>query len=176
MQNIFSLAILPAITAFIFSLIFTPYVIKLAKKLNLIDDPRVHKHPKVIHTYPVPRGGGLAIFFAILLTVSIFVPFDKHLLGILGGAIVITVLGFFDDKYDLNPYFRLGIQFLAALIPIAAGIGIAFIADPFNKIIDLSQFRINLTFLGDAKSIWILADLFALFWMVFLMNIVNMGA
>lgn len=175
-MSIFNLAILPGLVALIASFLATPLVIKLAWKLGIIDDPTKNKHIKVIHTYPVPRAGGLALFVAILVASLIFLPFDKHLKGILGGAAVLALMGILDDKYDLNPYLRLAGGFLAAGIPIAAGIGIAFLSNPQGGIIDLSQPQINFSFLGEQRNIWVLSDAFALIWIVFVMNMLNMGA
>ncbi len=175
-MSIFNLAILPGLVALIASFLTTPLVIKLAWKLGIIDDPTKSKHIKVIHTYPVPRGGGLALFVAILVASLIFLPIDKHLKGILGGAAVLALMGILDDKYNLNPYLRLAGGFLAAGIPIAAGIGIAFLSNPMGGIIDLSQPQINFYFLGEQRSIWVLSDAFALIWIVFVMNMLNMGA
>jgi len=176
MSHDINLAFLPAFTAFLISILTTPIIIKLAGKLGIIDDPTKHKHPKIIHTYPIPRGGGLAIFVAVVAASLIFLPLDKHLKGILAGAIIIAVMGFLDDKYDLNPYLRLVIQFLAAGAPIAAGIGIAFISNPFNGTVDLSHPRIAFELFGRIHSIWLLSDLFALLWIVTLMNFINWGA
>jgi UDP-GlcNAc:undecaprenyl-phosphate GlcNAc-1-phosphate transferase len=103
-------------------------------------------------------------------------PFDKHLRGILAGGLLLTIVGIFDDKYNLNPYLRILAGFLAAGAPIIAGIGIAFISNPAGGIIDLSQPQINFNFLGEARSIWVLSDAFALVWIVFVMNMLNMGA
>ena len=175
-MSIFNLAILPGLVALIVSFLATPLVIKLAWKLGIIDDPAKNKQIKVIHTYPVPRGGGLALFVAVLVASLIFLPIDKHLKGILGGAAVLTLMGILDDKYNLNPYLRLAGGFLAAAIPIAAGIGIAFLSNPQGGIIDLSQPQINFYFLGEPRSIWVLSDAFALIWIVFVMNMLNMGA
>ncbi len=166
----------PLVFASLFSYFLTPFVIKLAWKLDLVDDPKKHKHVKVIHTYPVPRGGGLAIFLAILFSVFLFLPIDKHILGILLGATILVIVGLLDDKYDLSPYLRLGLQFVAALFPVLAGIGISFITNPINgKIIDLSNPKIVFDFYG-THSIWILSSLFAIFWIVYMMNAVNFGA
>lgn len=176
MDRIINLALLPGVVALIIAFISTPLVIKLAKKWGLIDDPAKSRHPKVIHTYPVPRGGGLAIFIAVFLSSIIFLPLDKHLIGILFGVIIITTLGILDDKYDLNPYLRLLVQFIAAGAPIIAGIGISFISSPLGGIIDLSHPQINFHLLGEARSIWVISDIFALFWIVTLMNFLNMGA
>jgi UDP-GlcNAc:undecaprenyl-phosphate GlcNAc-1-phosphate transferase len=170
------LTFLPFVVSAFLAYLFTYYVIGLARTLGLIDDPKKHKHPKVIHTYPVPRAGGLGIFLAIFVTSIVFLPFDKHLKGIILGAFLITILGLLDDKYNLNPYLRLVAQFFIAAMPIAFGIGIAFINLPFKGIIDLSHPQIIFGFFGDQKSIWIISDLFALFWIVFMMNMLNIGA
>ncbi|HTK03944.1 MAG TPA: MraY family glycosyltransferase [Alphaproteobacteria bacterium] len=174
-MNLQSLFLFPLVVAGIISCVTTPLIIKFAKKLGIIDDPASNKHIKVIHTYPIPRGGGIPIFIALVITSLFFLPIDKHLLGILLGALILVVVGFLDDKYNLNPYLRLGLGFLAALMPIAAGIGIAFINNPLGGVIDLSQPQIIFDFFGK-HSIWIISDIFALFWITFLMNTVNMGA
>jgi len=173
--DIFSI-LLPGLVALGTAFFLTPPVIKFARKFRIIDDPKINRHIKVIHTYPVPRAGGLAAFLAIAASSLVFLPLDKHLIGILAGAILITLVGILDDKYNLNPYLRLSLGFMAALFPIAAGIGIAFISRPGGGIIDLSQPQLVFDLWGKTRSIWILSDLFALFWIVFIMNMLNMGA
>ncbi len=176
MQAPFLAFIPPFIFAAVVAFITTPLVIKLAWKFKIIDDPSKNKHPKVIHTYPIPRGGGLAIFIAVIFATLFFLPLDKHMQGIIGGAIIITAMGLMDDKYNLSPYSRLIIQFVAASIPIIAGIGISYITNPLGGIIDLSQPRIIFSLLGTQHTVWVLSDLFALFWTVYLMNAINFGA
>ena len=156
--------------------LLTPFVIKFAKKIDIIDDPAKNKHPKVIHTRPTPRGGGLAVFLSIVAGAVVFLPLDSHLLAILVGATIIVALGIADDKYNINPYLRLGIQFLAAAIPIASGIGISFLTNPFGGIVDLANPQLSFVLFGEIRTLWILSDLFALLWIVFLMNLLNMGA
>ncbi|MBU0572619.1 undecaprenyl/decaprenyl-phosphate alpha-N-acetylglucosaminyl 1-phosphate transferase [Patescibacteria group bacterium] len=176
MFNISTLAILSGLTSLVIAYFITPFVIKLANKFGMIDDPKKSKHPKKIHTYPVPRVGGLAIFIAVFVASIAFLPLDKHLKGILAGAIVLTIMGVLDDKYDINPYLRLGVSFFAAGLPIIAGIGISFISSPINGIIDLSHPQIAFELFGGTRTIWVISDIFALFWIVFMMNILNMGA
>ncbi len=176
MTNLRNLFLLPWITSAILAFLATPLIIKIAGKLGIIDDPKKNRSPKVIHTYPVPRGGGIPIFFALLTCSLIFLPIDKHLIGILIGAAILIIMGTLDDKYNLNPYLRLLLGFLAALAPIAAGIGISFISNPLGGTINLSQPQISFSLFGASHSIWIISDLFALLWIVFLMNMLNMGA
>lgn len=158
MEKIF---LYPWLTAAVVAFFATPIVIKFARKLKIIDDPTLHKHPKVIHTTPTPRGGGIPIFLALLTASLIFLPFDKHLVGILIGASILTVMGFLDDRYNLNPYLRLFLGFMAATAPVAVGVGITFLTNPLGGIINLSP---------------ILSDIFSILWITFLMNVVNMGA
>ena len=162
MAKVIDLLFFPLLLASLISYLITPVVIKFATKLKIMDDPKRTNHPKVIHTKPTPRGGGIPIFFAILIASLVFIPVDKHLISILLGAFVIAVMGFFDDKYDLNPYLRLGVGLFAALLPILSGIGISFLTNPLGGIIDLSN--------------PIISDAFALIWIVFMMNMLNMGA
>lgn len=164
---------LPFLVSFSISLLITPLVIKLYHHFNLLDDPRRHRHPKVVHEYPVPRGGGIPIFLSILLTSLFFLPLDKHLIGILSGALILTIIGILDDIYDLNPYLRLVAGLVAACCVIGAGIGIAFITNPFNGIIRLDQPQIPFFLLGKTRTIWVLSDLFALFWILWCQNFVN---
>ena len=168
--------LLPFLIATILVYVSTPLVMRLMWKLGVVDDPVTHKHPKVIHTVPTPRAGGVAIFVGLLVTSLLFLPVDKHLIGILVGATLLVLLGIADDKYDLNPYHRLAFQFIAAAVPIAAGIGIAFWNAPIIGHVDLSNPQITFELFGDQKSIWILSDLFALFWIVMIMNFINWGA
>lgn len=176
MDNLRNLFLLPWIVSALIAFFATPLVIKLANKLGIIDDPSKSNHPKTIHTYPTPRAGGLGIFLAIIASSLIFLPLDKHIIGILIGAAVLVIMGILDDKYNLNPYLRLFIGVIAATIPVAFGIGISFVSNPFGGTIDLSNPQITFTLFNSQHSIWLISDIFAIFWVTFLMNIVNMGA
>lgn len=176
MDNLRNLFLLPWLVAAVVAFLVTPLVIKFADKMGIVDDPKRNKQPKVIHTYPTPRGGGIPIFIALLTASLIFLPIDKHAIGIFVGAGILVIMGTLDDRYNLNPYLRLVLGFLAAAAPIVAGIGISFISNPLGGIINLSQPQITFSLFGAVHSIWIVSDIFALVWIVFLMNMVNMGA
>jgi UDP-GlcNAc:undecaprenyl-phosphate/decaprenyl-phosphate GlcNAc-1-phosphate transferase len=137
-----------------------PLVIRLYRKYNWLDDPQGKTHKKVIHTYPVPRGGGLVIFGALLLCSLFFMGIDRHTLAILLGALILTVVGVVDDVKDSHPYWRLLWGFTAALVVVGAGIGITFITNPFGEGVI-------------ALNWWWLADIMALVWIVWCMNMIN---
>lgn len=172
---IFSSLLIPFLLSIIISALLTPLIIKFYKKNNWLDDPKNNHHPKVIHKQAVPRGGGLVIFLTVFLLSILFLPIDKHLIGIILGSLVLAITGFLDDILNLNPYLRIGLGFLAAGIVVASGIGIPFITNPFEagKLIYLNEPQIPFYLFGDLKTIWIWADIFALFWIVAVMNFVN---
>src|SRR3990172_5651289 len=165
----------PLLLSFFLALIATPLVIKFYRYRRWLDDPAGQIHPKVVQRYPVPRGGGLAIYLDIAATALIFLPLDKHLIGILLGGLLLTIVGVVDDVKNLNPYWRLGLGFLAAGVVVAAGVGIPYISNPLvpGQVINLSQPQIPFWLLGKVRTIWLAADLLALFWIVGTMNFVN---
>lgn len=157
------------------SSVLTPLVRNFFISRNWVEDP-VKKNSKTNNATAltsVPRGGGLPIFISILITSLIFLPLDKHLIGILLAALFTLVIGLWDDLKDISPKIRLGTNVIAALIVVASGIGIAFISNPVGGgVIDLSFPRITFNFFGN-HSIWLISDLLAIIWIVWCMNIVG---
>ena len=161
-----------SLLSFLISFFSTPIVIKLAWRFNLVDNPKTRKHPAHVHKKTLPRAGGVPIYLGILLSSLFCLPKSKKLIGILSGATLNVVLGVLDDRQDLSPYLRLLGNFFAALLTVGFGLGIAYITNPFGGIIHLDQPRIYFHFLGP-HSIWILSDLFALIFIVWMTNMVN---
>lgn len=167
-----NIALQAFVFAFALSFFTTPLVIKLARRFSLVDDPRKRKHPAHTHKGVIPRAGGLAIYLGILFISLVFLPFTKQILGILTGATILVIVGVLDDKFDLSPYLRLATNFWAASMVVGAGIAIPFITNPLGGIIHLDTVRITFNFLG-THSIVVFADILALFWIVWCLNMVN---
>jgi len=127
------LAILPLLTSLAISFLLTPLIIKLAPRLGIVDDPKRRNHPARLHEKPTPRGGGIPLFIAIIVSCLIFLPFDQRLSAILLGAAIVVGVGYLDDRRDYSPYIRLLAQILAAGVVVAAGIGISFISNPCSS-------------------------------------------
>jgi UDP-GlcNAc:undecaprenyl-phosphate GlcNAc-1-phosphate transferase len=161
------------VVAALISFLATPLTILMYRKLGWIDDPTKSHHPKVVHHYPVPRGGGIPIFLSITLSSLIFLPVDKYLLGILAGLAILLIAGILDDRINPHPYWRLLLLLLAALVVVAVGIGIPYITNPFDGIIYLNQPQWPIYLLGKWRTIWVLADMFAVLWIVSLSNFTN---
>ncbi len=142
--------ILPTTISFLITILAIPPTIRLAKKFNLLDQNR-----------PVPRAGGLAVFFGLFLTILIFTPLQKTTLGILGGLVILVVVGILDDKYrNLSPYLRLVSQIIAAAVFVSAGTGINFITNPLGGIFHLD-------------TVPYLPQILSLIWIVWVMNMIN---
>lgn len=165
--------ILSFLTATVISILTTPLTIRIAKKYGLVDDPSKRPHPAHIQKRIIPRAGGLPIYLAIFITTLLFVPFDKHILGILLGGFLLLCLGLADDYLkDFSPYPRLLIQIVAAGVVVASGVGITFITHPLGGILRFDQLVVPIELFG-THNILIIADIFAFIWIVWMMNMVN---
>lgn len=164
----------PFLIAFLISSLIAPLIIKVYTEHNWLDDPKKSKHAKKTHSKPVPRGGGIVVFLGVLLSSFIFLQFDKHLIGIFSGALLLAIGGFIDDLYDIHPLIRLGINFLATLLVVGSGIGIAYVTNPFAEgVIHLNTPQLAFELWGETHTVWILADIFAILFIIWNMNIVN---
>ena len=90
--------LLALVAAAVVSCAATPVVKVLSVKFGAVDVP---KDGRRMHDHPIPRMGGLAIFFGFLAAVLVFVPLNAEKKGMLLGAVIIVVLGVLDDKYAL---------------------------------------------------------------------------
>ncbi len=125
--------------AALIAFIATPVVKSLAFKVGAVDVP---KDARRMHDHPIPRMGGLAIFLGFLLAVLIFVPLTSAMgnsgaellsdstKGMLLGAIIIVILGVFDDIYDLPAKFKFVVQIIAAIVAAVSGNVIDVISNP----------------------------------------------
>ena len=121
------LALAALLTASLVALISTPVVRSLAFRVGAVDVP---KDSRRMHSHPIPRMGGLAIFFGFILSVLIFLPLTQELRGMLLGGVVIVILGIFDDIFALPALPKFIVQILAALIAVLAGNRIEFLSNP----------------------------------------------
>ncbi len=161
--------------SFILALIITPLIIKIYTQLNWLDDPKKNTNlNKNTHFTPIPRGGGLVIFFTITIISCFFLPLDSYLKAILLASFVLTFIGFLDDIFNLNPYFRFIINIIVALIIVMSNIRISYISNPFSdNVLWLNYPSLNF-YLGNFKwQFFLIGDLVTILFIVFLINIVN---
>lgn len=164
--------LLPLLTAFLVTIIATPISLVFIRKLGLFDDPKTHKHPALIHTKPIPRGGGIPLFLGVAFTGILFLPITNITLALFIAALIALITGVFDDKFDISPYLRFLINIICALILVRSGISIPFITNPLGGILYLDSFKISFDVFGLTILI-LLSDIIALFWIVWVMNMLN---
>lgn len=116
---------------FAFCFVLTPVVIRVAGRYGLLDFPTDDRRS---HAYPVPRLGGVAIFFstacaagALLVADGINrggqppIPLSPLLPGVIIGATIVFLTGLFDDLKGVSPLVKLMAQTAAALAVVAYG-------------------------------------------------------
>jgi UDP-GlcNAc:undecaprenyl-phosphate GlcNAc-1-phosphate transferase len=150
-------AILAFAVAFIVAVALTPLTARLGRRVGAVDQPR----ERGLSEHPTPLLGGLAILAAVLGASLIFidpgVADDEKIRGILAGAILVTLVGALDDRFDLPAAIKFIGQIVAATIPVVAGVEVANITLPFIGAVDLGSAGAPLTILG----------------IVFVINVVN---
>ena len=133
--------------AFGVSLAATPFVRILAHKIGAIDIPDARR----VHDHPIPRMGGLAIFYGFLISLLCFARVDMQLKGIIIGALVIVAVGIVDDVKQLGAKIKFVAQLAVALVVVAHGVVIEYIIVPsfINEtgILSLGYFAIPITLL-----------------------------
>ncbi|PNZ28371.1 glycosyltransferase family 4 protein [Staphylococcus rostri] len=125
----------------IVSLIATPIVIAVSKKLDIVDKPNFRK----VHTQPISMMGGAVILIAFFIGVWLGHPIERETKPLLLGAIVIYIVGLIDDLYDIKPVLKLLGQVAAASIVVMYGVTIDFISLPMGPIIHFGWLSIPIT-------------------------------
>jgi len=154
------LFLVPAVS-FLLALFLTPLAIRLAARFGAIDRPAQRR----VHDKPTPRLGGVPLFCAFFIAISISMYFPRtdpnetmRLVGLFIGAGVIFAVGVYDDRAELHALPQLVAQFIAAGIAVWAGVMIWELPNPFGAALPLEP--------------W-MAIVFTMFWIVGMMNTVN---
>ena len=157
----YEIIFLPFLVSFIIVTAATPLFLIFIKKLGIIDDPKKHKHPAILHKKPVPRGGGIPLFIGVVIAGAIFLwPPNEIAIAVFFAGFIALVVGLLDDKFDISPYIRFATNILSALIVVSAGITVSFITNPFGGILFLNQIEF-------------LPQLISIVWIVWVMNMLN---
>ncbi|MFA5857678.1 MAG: MraY family glycosyltransferase [Elusimicrobiota bacterium] len=156
---------------------------KLAVKYGVMDIPDARR----VHTVPIPRWGGLAMFggFVISMLTLLIVSKRFHLLlayrnplkdnngdvigmlsigqqfiGIIVALVIIIILGMIDDKKSVPPVPKLLTQIIAAYVAMDFGVRIFGLELPWG--IDFVAFPIIVT------------QILTVFWLIGFMNTINL--
>lgn len=153
-----SIIFLPLLVAFVSTVAITPLALIFIKKYKILDDPKKHKHPAIIHKKPIPRGGGIPLFAGVLISSLLFLPINNLTIGIFSASFISLLIGVLDDKIDISPYMRFLVNITAGIIVVASGVSISFITNPLGGILNIPPF---------------VSHLFVVLWVVWVMNMLN---
>jgi UDP-GlcNAc:undecaprenyl-phosphate GlcNAc-1-phosphate transferase len=130
----------------------TPFVIRLAEALGAVDLPGARK----VHAHPVPRIGGLGVFFGFIAGLAL----AGYLTGTLGdvarmsvyrgltvAATVLLLVGLLDDLWGLSFLWKLGAQIAAASYVWSCGFQIESVTNPLGGTLHLGVASLPLTVL-----------------------------
>jgi len=143
-----------AALALVIVVLLTPAVGGMARMLGVVDRPGMRR----LNRSPVPRLGGLALFFGIFVPALAFLPLGRETKGLLLGAAVATLVGAIDDFRGLVWWEKLGGQIAAAAIPTGFGIWVQNFTFPLVGVHELPG--------------WVGVPL-TILWIVAIMNMVN---
>jgi len=143
-----------AVVAAFIVVALTPAVAGMARRFGAVDQPDERR----IHRIPIPRLGGIAMFFGIIVPSLAFLDLTRPVRGVLIGCAVATAVGAIDDFRGLAWWEKLGGQVLAASIPVVFGVWVDHFTFPFLGVVDLPA--------------WVGGPL-TVIWIVAVMNMVN---
>jgi len=144
-------------TALIATAIATPIAIWVAPKIGAMDVPKDNRR---VHTHPVPRFGGIAIFCGILTAFINLWPLTTQTRGLLIGSSFILIVGIIDDLKGIKPKLKFLLQTVAAAILWASRIRLVGFTNPFTG--------------GFVSFPAIISLIVTLFWVVGITNTINL--
>jgi UDP-GlcNAc:undecaprenyl-phosphate GlcNAc-1-phosphate transferase len=130
-----------ATLAALISYLLTPIVQQAALRCGAAHEPRARD----LHTRPVARWGGLAIYAAFTIAVLLSLAvlhwgFGREIMwrtmkagmGVFLAGTILSIIGALDDLYDISPGKQLAAQLLCAALVIPFGVRIDVLSDPFR--------------------------------------------
>lgn len=131
------------LVVFLFVVLIMPVIMKTAEHVGALDMPNERK----VHTKPMPRLGGLAIFLGFLLGYMLFCSQTPQMISILIGSFILIIVGMVDDIKPIKPLPKFIGQVAAAIVVVCYG----------NIIMqDISAYGLYLNFGIFAKPITVL--------------------
>ncbi|MDD5823292.1 MAG: MraY family glycosyltransferase [Firmicutes bacterium] len=128
-DNALMMVVIVFAMAFVIALTMTPVSIWLAHKIGAIDIP---KDERRMHSKPMPRFGGMAIFLGSIIPMIIVEGRDPKIQLAIFGGILMYALGAIDDLKCLKASVKFAGQTGIAVLLYCLGIRIEFIANYFG--------------------------------------------
>ena len=137
--------IIPCLVSFLFTVVITPMVIRIANKCNCLDVPGGRR----LHCKSTPRWGGVA-FFAGVLPLLFMENYGGVLTSYIAASLILVCMGAWDDLKSLDFKFKFAGMAIAASIVIFGGeITVHHIGTyAYFGVVELGWFSIPFTFLS----------------------------
>lgn len=121
---------------FIVPLVISALAIPLVKKIGIKCEIYAVENKRTVHSGIIPRCGGIAIYVAFVVGISIFMKADTQLNALLISSTIVFMSGLIDDMVDLPPRVKFLFQAIAAFILIFYGkVQLNVFRLPFNIVI-----------------------------------------
>lgn len=135
----------PAMACFLATLILVPLSIKFSVRIGAVDYPGDIK----IHSRPIPRAGGLAIFAGMIIALPFLLAHAGAVdlmpaLLVLGGATGVFALGLVDDVRSLSAELRMIVQ-SGSVLGAVAGLAVLFPGQPAISFVFIFFFVLSYT-------------------------------
>lgn len=105
------------LVSFLISFGLTP----LVKKIGLATNAYALENKRTVHHGKIVRIGGVAMYTAFIITMTIFIHPDDTFNAILVGGFIVFLGGLIDDLFDLKPIIKLLFQIAGATYAITMG-------------------------------------------------------
>lgn len=112
----------PVLALFI-TYLFIVFSRKVGIKTKLVDKPNFRK----VHLKSAPIIGGISVFMGVSIVLSFSLFFDSNILvykNIFIASLVLLIVGFIDDRFDLPAFIKLAVQLILAHFIFIQGIKI----------------------------------------------------
>ena len=116
-QDLIIKILIMVFSIFLFVTFLIPFIKKMATHVGALDIPNERK----VHKQPMPRMGGLAIYFGFLLGYMLFGTHSLTMNAILIGSFIIIITGVVDDIKPLRASTKLIGQLAASLVIVFYG-------------------------------------------------------
>lgn len=128
---------------FLFVLLVTPFIKKVANHIGAMDIPNERK----VHKVPIPRLGGLGIYMGFLLGYILFGTMSIRMNAILIGSIIIIITGIVDDINPIPAKIKFLFQIVAASVVAFYGQILLSDISAFGLYIEFGKFSYPITIL-----------------------------
>jgi len=136
------------------AILLTPGVIWLARRLGAVDQPGL----RGVHEHPIPRMGGVAIFFSAIIPIVVLLfvwdvlgeasrSMQRPLVALLCSSALVFLVGLVDDLRHLPARFKLSAEVLIAGLLCLADVRMSSIALTDNYVLPLGGWGCLLTIL-----------------------------